>query len=79
MLMARRSPYVRLTPLVGGGILAAPLGGDPPEMAARVLALSVVAHRVLWVSNGGKLNFKIAALILYFRGAADERGDELCT
>ncbi len=37
---------VRLTPLVGGGILAAPLGGDPPEVAARVLALSVVAHRV---------------------------------
>lgn len=35
---------VGLTPLVGGGVLAAPFGGDPPEVAARVLALGVVAH-----------------------------------
>lgn len=25
---------IRLTPLVGGGVVTAPLGGDPPEMAA---------------------------------------------
>ncbi len=35
---------VGLTPLVGGGVLAAPFGGDPPEVAARVFALGVVAH-----------------------------------
>jgi hypothetical protein len=29
---------------VGGGVLAAPLGGDPAEVAARVFALRVVAH-----------------------------------
>jgi hypothetical protein len=35
---------VRLTPLVGHGVVPAPLGGDPPEVAARVLSLRVVAH-----------------------------------
>lgn len=36
--------HVRLTPLVGDGVVTAPLGGDPPEVAAGVLSLGVVAH-----------------------------------
>jgi hypothetical protein len=35
---------IGLASLVGEGILAAPLGGDPAEVAAGILALSVVAH-----------------------------------
>jgi hypothetical protein len=40
---------VRLTPLVRDGVVPAPLGGDPPEVAAGVLSLSVVAHVVCLV------------------------------
>ncbi len=39
---------VRLTPLVGHGIVLAPLGGDPAEVTAGVLALSVVTHAGRW-------------------------------
>lgn len=35
---------VGLAALVGDGVVAAPLGGDPAEVAARVLSLGVVAH-----------------------------------
>jgi hypothetical protein len=46
---------VGLTPLVGDGVVPAPLGGDPPEVAAGVLSLSVVAHGCLcvFVEGGG--------------------------
>ena len=44
---------VWFAPLVGGGVLPAPLGGNPPEVAARVLPLSIVAHGVS-VSNREK-------------------------
>lgn len=35
---------VRLTSLVGDGVVATPLGGNPPEVAARVLSLYIVTH-----------------------------------
>jgi hypothetical protein len=38
---------VGLTPLVGDGVVPAPLGGDPPEVAAGVLSLGIVAHGCL--------------------------------
>jgi len=38
--------HVGLTPLVGECVVLAPLGGDPAEVAAGVLALGVVAHLV---------------------------------
>jgi hypothetical protein len=34
---------------VRDGVVPAPLGGDPPEVAAGVLSLSVVAHVVCLV------------------------------
>ena len=43
---------VRFAPLVGDGVVSAPLRGDPSEMAAGVLALSVVAHDV-WMTVRG--------------------------
>ena len=46
---------IGLASLVGEGVLAAPLGGDPAEVAAGILALSVVAHL-----EGGKLRYVVS-------------------
>ena len=35
---------IGLAALVRHGVVSAPLGGDPAEVAARVFALSIVAH-----------------------------------
>jgi len=44
--------HIRLTPLVGDGVVAAPLRGDPPKVAARVLSLGIVAHGCFCVLCG---------------------------
>lgn len=53
--------HVRLAPLVGDCIVPAPLGGDPPEVAARVLPLCVIAHGcgVCLVEEGGELGTRL--------------------
>lgn len=48
---------VRLAPLVGDCVITAPLGRDPPEVAAGVLSLGIVTHvddsaRTMKIGNG---------------------------